>query len=329
VLLLSAHLTGAYAGHRLGQGPVASPFEDVRFVHTGTRVINVRNRCGADRHFHANRERILDTFAVLIARNVLEGRTTLVVSKKRSKKLCADYLTNRLAAWGVEVRFVLDGDPLPPSPDPRIIPIIHFGVLGVNNYTEYQTGYCLNSYYIRASELNRTVQEFEPKHFRTELEIVTTPDRRREVRVATTEVTDAEREWLGEVYLRKLEVDPVIQAAGRVRFLTKPREVVFFQMNDLEHDLGPIREVCSLSELRDVLGVPSARDLDDAADGCRAAELMAEGKTAAEAAQIMGFSRETLFRRLRAAESVRFHKRLSLRDSDTPPPFSGAPEGVS
>ncbi len=329
VLLLSAHITGAYAGHRLGQGPVASPFEDVRFLHTGSRIINIRNSCGADRHFRSNRERILDTFAVAIMRNVSEGRTTLLVSKKKSKQLCADYLTRRLAGWGVSVRFVIDGDPLPAVPDPRVIPIIHYGVLGVNDYTEYQSCYCLNSYYIRASELNRTVQEFEPKHFRTELEIVTTPDRRREVRVSTTDATDAERAWLGGIYLRKLEVDPVIQAGGRVRFLTKPREVVFFQMNDLERDLGPIREVGSLAGLREVLGIPSAREIDDAVDSRRAADLMASGKTAAEAAQIMGFSRETLFRRLRAVGSVKFHKSISIRDSDTPPPFSGSPEGVS
>ncbi len=329
LLLLSAHLTGAYAGHRLGEGPIPSPFEDIRFVHTKTHIINIRNRCGADRHFASNRVRILDTFAVVILRNVLERRTTLLVSKKRSKQLCADYLTRRLAGWGLAVRCVLDGEPLPMVPDPRVIPIIHYGVLGVNDYTDYETCYCLNSYYIRSSELNRTVQEFEPRHFRTELEIVTTPDRRREVRVPTTDATDAERAWLGEVYLRKLEVDPVIQAAGRVRFVTKPREVVFFQMDDMERDLGPIQEVDSLAELRDTLGVPSAREIDDAADGRRAAELMAQGNTAAEAAQIMGISRETLFRRLRAAESVKFHKKLSLRDSDTPPPFSGSPEGVS
>ena len=328
LLLLSAHVTADYAGHRLGQGPIASPFDDYKFVHTGTRVFNVRNSCGADRHFASNRERILDTFAVAILCNVLDGRTTLLVSKKHSKRTCADYLARRLAGWGASVRFVLDGESPPAVPDPRVVPIIHYGVLGVNDYTEYETCYCLNSFYIRSDELNRAVQEFEPKHFRAELEIVRTPDRCREVRVRKTDTSDDERAWLGDVYLRKLEVDPVIQAGGRVRFLTKPREVVFFQMNDLARDLGEVRELGCLADLRAALGVPSARELDDAVEGRRAAELMASGMSANDVATQMGISRATVFRRLEAVESLKKHKRVSLREFETLTPFSGSPEGV-
>jgi hypothetical protein len=328
LLLASAHITGAYAGHRLGQGPVASPFEHLRFRHSGTRIINLRDRCGADRHFASNRRRILDTFAVLIMRNVLEGRTTLLVSRKKTKVACAKYLTERLRGWGVSVLILLDDEALPASPTPTIIPLIHYGVLGVNNYTAYQSAYCLNSYYIPSAELNRAVQESEPKHFRVKLDIVTGTDNRRRVELAPG-VSDEDRVYLGGLYLRKLEVDPVIQAVGRVRPMTLPREVITFQLDDLEPDLGSIEEVHSLVQLRELLELPTARAIDDAIDGVRASRLMACGKSAEQAASEMGIGRATLFRRLRAVQSLNPHYLVYIMQSETPPGGTQAAGGAS
>ncbi len=330
LLLLSAHVTAAYAGHRLGQGPVASPYEHVRFLHSGTRVLNLRNSVGADRHFFRNHQQILDTFAVLILRNVCEGRSTLLVSRKKTKRLCARYLEERLRGWGVDVRFVLGGyDELPSTPDPRVVPVIHYGILGVNDFTEYEAAYCLNSFYVNSRELNRAVQEFEPRAFRIELKIVHGKGRMRRAELASSGVSDEDRSWLAGVYLRKLEVDPAIQAVGRVRFLTKPREVVLFQMNDVERELGRCEDLRSLAALRRALGVPTAREIDDYLDGQRARAMMARGMTAEEVAAQLGVSRATVFRRLEAAESLRFPLRDSCRRFETPDALPSVPGGVA
>ena len=93
---------------------------------------------------------------------MLDGRSTVTISRKKSKRLCADYLTARLAGWGIEVTFLIDEDPiLPAAPDSRVIPMIHYGILGTNSYANYETVYCLNSFYIREDVLNRHLQEFE------------------------------------------------------------------------------------------------------------------------------------------------------------------------
>jgi len=319
VLLASAHMTGAYAGHRLGQEPLASPFERVRFRHTGTRIINIRDRCGADTHFASNKTRILNTFAVLILRNVIEGRTTVLVSRKKSKSSCAKYLVERLRRWGVKVRFALGEEELPDPPEPTVIPLIHYGILGVNDYTAYQSAYCLNSYYIPSAELNRAVQESEPRHFRVKLEIVTGADNRRRVELSNPGASDEDRTYLGGLYLRKLEVDPVIQAVGRVRPMTMPREIVTFQLDDVEPDLGIVEEVGTLLELRQRLGIPTAREIDGAVEGWRASTLMASGMTAAGAAAAIGVGRATLFRRLRAVKSLNPHYLSYIMKSETPP----------
>jgi len=320
VLLLSASLTADYAGHRLGRGPVASPFERTRFLHSASRILNLRNRCGADRHFKANSSRILDTFALLVARNVLEGRSTVIIAKKKSKKFCADYLRERLAGWGIEVRFLVeDASALPATPDPRVIPVLHYGILGTNDYSEYESAYCVTSYYVRTDVLNDQLHEFEPDTFRVRLGIRAGPDRRRRVVIEQRAEGDRERLYIGQVYLDKLEVDPVVQVAGRVRFMTKAREVVFFQMADLAREIPGCRDVHSLGELRRELRLPEAKDVDRWVQANRGRRMMDEGLTAAQAAERLGISRETLFRRLREAESVKTHIGIFLyMPFDTP-----------
>lgn len=308
VLLLSAHLTAEYAGHRLGAGgPVTSPFENVRFHHSGTGIFNLRNRSGADRHFGRRRPEILDTIALLILRNVCEGRSTLLVSRKKHRTLCAEYLAARLAKWQEPIRFVTEGiGDLPVPPDVRVIPIIHYGILGVNSFSEYESAYCLNSYYVGSYELNRLVQDAEPAHFRVQLAVEAGADRTRRVRIADRGVPDLDRTMLGDLYLRKLEVDPIIQAVGRVRFQTRPREVLFFAMHDLQGDVGECIDVPTLSALREALGLPAPKEVDRELTGRQARELMREGETAEEAARRLGISRRTLFRRLQGgAESAK------------------------
>ena len=318
LLVLSAHLTGDYAGERLGRGPLPSPLEDLRFQHSGTRVINVRSRIGADRYFVDNHKQILDTIAVMIARNVVAGRTTLLVSRKKSKDRCAAYLRRRLADWGHHVRFVCAGyGGLPAQPDPRIVPVIHYGVMGVNTFTEYESAYCLNGYYISSRELSKAVQEAVPKQARRELIITSKPDCIRRVTVGEGPDPGGVLAHQASMYLRKLEVDPVIQAAGRVRFVTRPREVVLFQMNNLEADLGPYENVDGLAGLRGALDIPTAASLDAAVQLRDLKEMLAAGKTVEEAATSLGISRATAFRRLKAADSLKSPQNYIRRETET------------
>jgi biotin operon repressor len=330
LLVLSGHLTAAYVGHRLGRGPVSSPFEHHRFQHTGTRVFNLRSRIGADRYFGKNRAQILDTFALLIARNIEASRSTLLICKKKSKLSCASYLEQRLREWGYQVEFVLeDYSQLPGRPDARVIPVIHYGVLGVNDFTEYQSAYCLNSYYVSTPALNRELQEFEPESFRVQVSIVSGPERVRRVVVATKPVATGEHEYLGDAYLHRLEIDPVIQAAGRVRFNTKPREVVFFQMAQLQGEIPGCHDVLSLVALRRELGIPDPTEVDAWHLVQRARSLLAGGRTREEVAAELGVSRTTLWRLLGQPECFKNPIENSLREFETSTAIPGAAEGES
>ncbi|MEO6595304.1 MAG: hypothetical protein ABIP94_11175 [Planctomycetota bacterium] len=303
VLLLSAHLSGDYAGERLGCGPLASPFETIRFQHSRTRILNLRNRAGADRYFFRNHRQILDTIAVLIARNVQVGITTLLISRKKSKELSARYLSQRLAGWGIDVRFLCeDYGTLPEQPQPQIVPVIHYGILGVNDFTDYQAAYCINGYYISSRELTRAAQESIPKGLRATLSIDSQPDKVRRAKVSKGADPGGVLAHTASIYLRKLELDPVVQAAGRVRFATKPREVIFFQMADLEPLVGPHEVVGSLAQLRRSLGIRAAREVDDRLETTALDRAIQAGATAKQAADELGISLSTARRRLRTVQ---------------------------
>ena len=128
---------------------------------------------------------------------------------------------------------------------------------------------------------------------------------------------------LGNLYLRKLEVDPVVQAVGRVRFLTRPREVVTFAMHDLTPDIGPCRDVVSLVELRSELGIPSGKELDHAFETEQIVRMRAEGKTADQIAAELKRSRRTLFRRLGGSAknptSINSYRVFGTGPGETPP----------
>lgn len=310
LLVLSAHVHGDYVAHRLGADRVASPFGDVVVQHSGTRIFNLRSRIGADKYFPGNRKQILDTIAVLVWLNIQRGTTTLLISRKKSKRSAAEYLEERLAGWGARVRFILDGSSPPVPPDPCVVPFIHYGVLGVNDYTEYESAFCVNAYYLSSRVVSNRVQEFDARIDAVDLRIASGVHRQRRVEVAAAGDEDLGRSTLGNLYLRRLEVDPVVQAAGRVRFLTKPRTVLFFQMGDLAHDVGPCTDVTSLEALRAAMAIPSAKEVDHAFDGERLRALVDGGASIEDAAAELGMSRATAFRRLGA--SLRSPQELTL-----------------
>lgn len=308
VLIASAGLDAEYVAHRLGEGSIASPFSDTLVRHSRTRIINLRSRLGAQQYYAKNKKQILDTFAVIVRRNVLAERTTLLIARKNAKQECADYLHERLRGWGIEVQFVIDG-PLPSTATPSVIPLIHYGILGVNNYAAYESALCITSYYVSSGTLADALTEHEPEAFGLDLRIVSHGTLVRRVELVRRDLPDCDRTWLANLYLRRLEVDPVIQAAGRVRFLTKPREVVFFQMADFSNDIGEVTEVETLVALRRVMGVPSAKEIDRDLLAGRLDAHRAEGLSVEAAAEKCGVSRRTAFRAL--ADSAKNPSRVS------------------
>lgn len=299
LMIFTAGMTAGFVGHRLGCGSIASPFEHTFVRHSKTRVLNIRSSIGADRNFRRDPRKVLDAFAAIVLRNIAAGRTTVLVTRRDSKARCAGILAKRLLGWGVHARFVHDPkDPLPGTPTPTVVPIVHYGVRGVNAFQEYESAYCVSSFYVPTGELNRQVHELEPEEFRTEITVVNGPGRLRRAQPLKGKASDAGLAEIANLYLRKLEVDPAVQAAGRIRFLTRPREVVFFAMHDLSREVGAVEEFFTLGGILAALDVPRPSTIDRWVQEIRARKLMADGLTAEQAAEVLGVSRRTVFNRI-------------------------------
>jgi hypothetical protein len=168
----------------------------------------------------------------------------------------------------------------------------------VNCFSDYQSAYCLNSYYIAPNTLGHAVQEASARADHVRLGIASGDDRVRRPVVSEGADPAGVVAKTASYYLDKLELDPVVQAVGRVRYATRPREIIVFQMADLTAQLGEHEVARSLEDLRRLLEIPSARELDVQVDGAAFAAKVAGGATVAQIAAEAGVSGRTVFRRL-------------------------------
>jgi hypothetical protein len=279
---------------------IRSEYADYRFEHPGTRWFNLNSLAGAARFFPRNADRILDFFARLIARNVLAGRRTLLVSRKRFVPLCREVLRDRLAALGVPGVKIVTGDWARHAlEDPRVLPLINYGMAGVNRFEHIEAAFCLNSYFVSAAVVSQAVQDIEATTERYPVRIVLSgvPRRRR----AELDLPDGRLTLLSRVAsqaLEQLEADVVVQAVGRVRPFTRPREVITFQAGALPGARYAL-EFGDLRQAREYFGLqsPSQAGLQTAIE--RAGRLKAQGYSKAAIAKEMNVSLSTVKRYLR------------------------------
>lgn len=300
LLILSAHLPAPYLKRQLGIDKIQSPFEKVRVSHSRSNIYNLRSLLGASNHFHKNRNQILDFFAKLICRNILQNRTTILVSKKDLKHSCITYLKKRLLQWGFAVNFICTIEKLENlgAPNPSTIPVIHYGILGVNSLKDYQSCYCLNSFYIPPNLLSNVLQSSEPERYRVPIKVFRDVSGYRRVFV-DTEFRHSDVKSLADDYLQVLEVDPVLQAAGRCRFFTEPREVIFFQTNDLRPEFGELTEFLSIQSASKHFQLPSTQMLSDLTISVPLQQIMGSGISLRKAAATIGVDKTTASRVLK------------------------------
>jgi hypothetical protein len=297
-VVFSAGMESDYVARQLGVPEVALPLPPVLCQHRQTRFYNLCSLLGAAARFRRNHAQILDAFALLILRNVRRGRLTLLVTRKRFKRLCADYLTRRLAHWGQPVSVVpSDGGP-PEQVCPTVLPLIHYGVNGVNSFEVYDAAYCVSSFYCDEDDLRRAIADVKDDALRFPVTIRLAGRPPRRVAGSFDErfrASDADR--MARLYYHQLETNTVLQAVGRVRYATRPREVVTFQCSDLP-GVRLTREFYSLRQLRERFGLPTGSEHDRLLQQGEARRRRAEGLTTREIAERLGVCERTVRYRL-------------------------------
>jgi hypothetical protein len=280
---------------------LVSPFEPYRFEHPGTRWYNLRNAAGADKYFVKNSPAVLDFFAALVARNIRAGRRTLLVAKKKFLKLCAEGLTRRLEGLGVgPVSVVTGGWDEADLADPRTIPLINYGVCGVNRFEGHDAAYCLTAYYVSAATVEASTRALEGPGGGFAVRVVTGGDPpRRTAVVDPPGVRETILPALARWTLEQKEADVVVQAVGRVRPFTRPREVITFQLDDLP-DVRYTHDFRSLAEARAWFGLATRRRATADAKAAEARRLRALGLSIGRVAEEMGVSASAVKRYIRS-----------------------------
>jgi hypothetical protein len=285
-----------FSKFRLGRD-FASPFDDYRFEHPATTWYNIASRLGTRSYFARNADQVLDFFAGLVARRLREGHRPLLVAKKCFVKFCAREMARRLNAWGIEnAQIVVGGWEKTDLSAPSVIPLLSFGAIGTNLFEQFDCAYCLTGYYTTEAAVNAVLQDVLASDGHIPIRITTEGQpRRRRAGVVDPKDRNYDVHRLAQLALAHQEMDVVLQAVGRVRPYTRPREVITFQCAEHPH-LAYTREFDSLGQARAFFEIPHFRARRQQEIRARIQALRRGGQTQAQVAQEIGVSLRTVKR---------------------------------
>jgi hypothetical protein len=292
-LIFSGTADPEFTAYRLGKDLI-SPFSGVSFAHADTRWYNFASPIGSRRFFPRHSPQVLDFFAGLVVRRAAEGKRIVLVVKKMFTSLCAAGLAERFTALRTDLRVVTAGWTEDFLQDPRVVPLITYGMIGTNLFEHFDAVFCLSSYYVHAGVVNQCLQDVIRKDLRVEIRIETTgrPKRRRAA-VADTKDSYYDVARMAQAALEQQEHHVVVQAVGRVRPFTRPREVITFQMGTLP-GVTYDAEFQSLEEARHAFGILSHREQKTAALAAQITAMRASNKSQVEVARMLGVSERTV-----------------------------------
>jgi hypothetical protein len=294
LVLYSATCIPEFARFRLGV-ELAQPFKDVVIEHPETRWYNIASRLGARCYFGANSDQVLDFFAGLVFKRIKEGKRPLLVAKKCFLPLCAAGMERRLRELGLEnARVVYKNWEKADLDGPAVVSLISYGIVGVNTFEHFDAAYCLTSFNVNEDVLDRILHDVVGRDFQIpfKIECRGTPPRR------TVSVVDPHHriydvEDLARMALLHREMDVVLQAVGRVRPFTRPREIITFQC--AEHPKATYTlEFTALEQARQYFGIPTRRQRQAAITAERVREATSRGLTQRQAAEELGIGLRTV-----------------------------------
>lgn len=297
-VIFSATAEPAILRQRLGIDRIVVPFAAVRFRHPGTRIYNIASTVGALRGFERNQPQILYAFAQLIVQRLRAGKRVLVVTKKEVEDRVAGRLTAEMQMLGTPEARVRCWSPdlAPLLADPYLVPLIHYGCIGINDFERFDCCFCVTSYNTTTAVLDATIQEHYAPELLLPIVITTTGQpRRRRACVLDQRHADVDVAQLANLALRQQEMGVVLQAVGRVRPFTHAREIITMQCG--EHPQMPYtREFPTLAAFRNYFGLETRRASQTEANRLAVLAAKNQGLTQRAAATATGLGLRTVKR---------------------------------
>ena len=279
---------------RLGKD-FAQPFKDVYFNHPDTVWYNIASLLGTRRHFPKNAKQILDFFYQLAAVRIKAGKKVLFITKKCFVSLCAIEIQRRFSDFTqLNIRVVTDGFDEELLKNPMVVPIIHYGIIGTNLFESFDCCYCLCGFYVSEDIINSILQDTVTSNLQIPIKIETSGLPKRRIASATNpKHRFSNIHQLVQHVLDYQEMGVVLQAVGRVRPYTKPREIIMFQC--AEHpDFAYTEEFNSIEEARIFFNIPTERERQKLITVMRVQIEKAKGLTQRQVAEVLKLSLRTI-----------------------------------
>lgn len=290
-LLYSATVAPTVLNHRLGVDFV-SPYQDYRFLGDGTRWFNIASSTGTNTNFGGNRKQILFLFAQLTLKRIQEGKRVLLISKKSRIEMCIEDMNLLVQQVSPHLRVVNGNDY---TGDINQIPIIHYGVIGINKFEQFDCAFCLNSFYITPEILSKSIQDTRAEDDHIELSISVSGQPRRRIASVKAKYLYTDVAALATPMLKALEMGTVIQTVGRVRPFTQCREVITYQ-NDVIDGLTYTAEFNNLAGAREFFGLETHLEQRLQTTYKNVQDLKNQGMKQKEIAAALGISVRTVRR---------------------------------
>jgi hypothetical protein len=215
----------------------------------------------------------------------------LLIAKKCFAPDCARHMQQRLQAMGLSKCRVIHGkmDEVELA-NANVIPLIHYGLIGVNSFKEFDCAFCLTGFYVNGEIVNGILQDVLASDIAIPIDVSTEGNPlRRHAKAVSPKDRCYDVHHFARLALRQQEMDAVIQAVGRVRPFTQPREVITFQCD--EHPAMPYdQEFKTLAAARAFFGIESERNSKKAQTIQAVKQARARGLKQREAAEKLSIS---------------------------------------
>jgi hypothetical protein len=295
IVIYSGTTSQRFTEFRLGH-EFTSPFDNYTFIHHETTWFNVASRLGMRTYFKKNSAQILDFFVRLIVRRLNEGKRVLLIAKKYFEVFCAKEIECRLKELRITAQVVTGNWTADELANPNVIPLIHYGIIGTNLFEEFDCAFCLTGFYVNEEAINSILQDVVGSDMNIPLKISTEGRPcRRKAGVLNRKDQIYDLHTLAQLALDHQEMDTVLQAVGRVRPYTKPREVITFQCA-AHPSLEYTKEFTSIGEARSYFDIPSRKAERKSKIISKVQQARDSGLKQREASEKLGVSLRTIQR---------------------------------
>jgi len=299
VIIFSATAIPKLLAHRLDR-EIIPVFHDHIFEHNDTTWYNIVSNMGMAKYFPGNKSRILDAFAKLIIRRIKGGKKVLLICKKDQRDTCIEMLNANfklLRAKKLSVTVAEDWIKMPEKSRKNAIPLLHYGVIGINDFETFDCAFCLMGYYLPNGFISDYFQEMYQDNNRMPITIETIDKAPYRVVCPEKEQDVIYKDYLmlGQEVLAQEEIGAVIQAVGRTRPFTNKREIILFQCGIIP-GVRNIKTFFTLEEFRIFFEITSVRQASVDNKYNRIQKLRGRGCTQRETSKITRLSLRTVKR---------------------------------